>query len=354
MRRPRIIAAAALAAALASATQATAANPQIAGLQVALRAQGLYCGAIDGIAGRATVAGTRAFQRLHHLPVTGRSDARTREQLGPLGRPLFGSRQLRAGMIGSDVAVLQFLLARQGIATPVNGYFDRPTLRALAVYQRRSRLAADAVAGARTLAVLSHRAAVPVPVAAHAARYVVRAGDSLTAIARRRGTTVGGLARLNGLDPAKPLLIGTRLRVPAARRTAVAAVPEAGAVRAALGRWARVYGIDPSLGRALAWMESGYRQSAVSSVGAVGVMQLLPSTWAYSETVLIGHPVPRTADGNIQAGMAYLRHLLRAFGGNERLALAAWYQGERAVKAHGPYKVSLAFVDDVLALRGRM
>ena len=48
--------------------------------------------------------------------------------------------------------------------------------------------------------------------------------------------------------------------------------------------------------------------------------------------------------------MAYLNHLLDAFGGDEHLALAGWYQGERAVRTHGPYKVSKVFVADVLAL----
>ena len=52
--------------------------------------------------------------------------------------------------------------------------------------------------------------------------------------------------------------------------------------------------------------------------------------------------------------MAYLSHLLTAFGGDEHLALAGWYQGERSVRATGPYKVSKAFVADVLALKLRM
>ena len=43
------------------------------------------------------------------------------------------------------------------------------------------------------------------------------------------------------------------------------------AVRAALDRWSAVYGVDPKLARATAWMESGFRQDVVSSVGAVGV-----------------------------------------------------------------------------------
>jgi soluble lytic murein transglycosylase-like protein len=89
-------------------------------------------------------------------------------------------------------------------------------------------------------------------------------------------------------------------------------------------------------------------------VGAQGVMQLLPTTWDYVEKVLIGHPVAHDADGNIHVGMAYLNHLLHAFGGDEHLALAGWYQGERSVKARGPYKVSRVFIADVLALKQRM
>ena len=89
--------AAALAAGLAAAAPGHAANPQLAGLQVALRAQGLYCGPIDGIAGPQTVRAVRAFQRRQGLPATGLSDARTRALLGPLGRPLVGSRRLRRG-----------------------------------------------------------------------------------------------------------------------------------------------------------------------------------------------------------------------------------------------------------------
>jgi soluble lytic murein transglycosylase-like protein len=101
-------------------------------------------------------------------------------------------------------------------------------------------------------------------------------------------------------------------------------------------------------------MESGYNNDVVSPVGAQGVMQLLPSTWDYVETVLIKSKVSHDADGNVHVGLAYLNHLLNAFNGDEQLALAGWYQGERAVKAHGPYKVSKAFVADVLALKQRM
>jgi soluble lytic murein transglycosylase-like protein len=164
--------------------------------------------------------------------------------------------------------------------------------------------------------------------------------------------------RLNRLNPQRPLLIGTALRLPAsvhkaAGQTAVSA-SNATQVRSSIDKWAAHYGVDASLARALAWMESGFNNKVVSSVGAQGVMQLLPSTWDYVEQSLIGHPVQHDADGNVQVGLAYLHHLLGAFGGDEQLALAGWYQGERAVKATGLYKVSKVFVANVLALRQRM
>jgi len=187
--------------------------------------------------------------------------------------------------------------------------------------------------------------------------YTVKPGDSLTAIARKHKTTLSKIARLNKLNPARPLLIGVKLKIPttsATRTTTAVSATNAGTVRSSLDHWAAHYGIDASLARALAWMESGFNNDVVSSVGAQGVMQLLPSTWDYVETVLIKHPISHDADGNVHVGLAYLNHLLHAFNGNERLALAGWYQGERAVRAHGTYKVSKVFVADVLALRQRM
>jgi LysM repeat protein len=362
--RVRLAAAAALTAGLAFAAPAMALNPQQAGLQVALRAQGLYQGSIDAIAGPHTVAGVRAFQRIHHLGVTGIADARTRAAMGPLGRPLFGSRTLRHGDFGWDVAVLQFLLVRRGIDVPINAYFDGPTLRGVRSYQRRLHLVPDGVVGPQTLAAFGHGSAVPEKrrtIVAVARRHVVKAGESLTEIAGRFHTTVATLARLNHLDPARPLLIGTVLRLPTVERTvkarvtpAAATVTDAASVRSSLDRWAAYYGVDPHLARALAWMESGYNNSLVSSVGARGIMQLLPTTWSYVENVLIGHKVAHDADGNVHVGVALIHHLLTVFHGNSRLALAAWYQGERAIKQHGVYKVSKTFVADVLALRTRM
>jgi LysM repeat protein len=357
--RFRLILAGVLAAGLAAAAPVGASiNPQHAGLQVALRAQGLYLGAIDAIIGPKTVAAVRAFQRAHGLKVTGIADLKTRRELGPLGTPLFGSRTLLRGEFGWDVAVMQFLLNRHGIRVPVNAYMDKPTVAGIRRYQRLMHLSSDGIAGPASFAALGLQTHVPVTTVRVTVihRYVVKPGDSLTAIARKHGTTLRRLAKLNKLDPAKPLLIGVKLRLPASVRKSPTAVSasNAGTVRGSLDRWAAHYGIDPSLARALAWMESGYNNEVVSSVGAQGVMQLLPTTWDYVETVLIKHPVAHDADGNVHVGLAYLNHLLHAFNGSEQLALSAWYQGERAVRATGPYKVTKVFVADVLALKQRM
>jgi soluble lytic murein transglycosylase-like protein len=354
--RFRLAIAGALAAAWAAAATAGAAlNPQHAGLQVALRAQGLYLGPIDGIVGPRTVAAVRSFQQTHGLTVTGIADISTRRELGPLGTPLFGSRTLRRGRFGWDVAVLQFLLNRQGVRVPVNAYLDRPTVAGLRRYQRRMHLNPDGVAGPRTFAALGLATRVPVRTLI-LSRYVVRAGDSLTAIARTHDTTLGALAKLNGLNPSHALLIGTKLRLPASTvAPAAVATSNADDVRAALDKWSAYYGVDQHLAHALAWMESGYNNAMVSSVGAQGVMQILPTTWTYVEDVLIGHPVSdHGVDGNVHIGMAYIHHLLQVFNGDERLALAGWYQGERSTKANGPLDVSKTFAANVLALQARM
>src|SRR5919204_6524611 len=141
-----------LLAGLPPASASARVSPQVAGLQVALRAYGTYLGPIDGIAGPATARGVRTFQRRLGLHVDGKAGPATRRAFGPLGRPLFGTRTLRRGAFGWDVSVLQFLLARHGYRPgPIGGYFGGETVRALRRYQRSLRLRPDAVAGPRTI-----------------------------------------------------------------------------------------------------------------------------------------------------------------------------------------------------------
>ena len=334
---------------LGLAASASAANPQIAGLQVALRAYGFYLGPIDGVSGQGTAHAIRGFQRSSRLPVDGIPGKSTRRALGRLGRPFYGERTLRRGRFGWDVSVLQFLLARHGMGRVIDGYFGPETAAAVRRFQRRSGLGIDGIAGPQTLAALEGSLARE---RASTVRYVVRPGDSLTAIAERHGTSLGALARANKIDPARPLLIGTRLRVPAAVRPPLAAPPAA--VRLLISRTARRHGVDPALARAVAWMESGFQPHVVSRAGALGVMQVTPPTWEFVETVLLQEKVARTTAGNIRVGVVLLRHLLREFRGDERLALAAYYQGAKAVRQHGLFGETRTYVEAVRSLKGRV
>jgi peptidoglycan hydrolase-like protein with peptidoglycan-binding domain len=347
------LALAVLAVAVAAAPASAFTNPQIPGLQVALQARGFYRGSIDGIAGPLTAKAVRDFQRSRKLRVDGLAGPQTRRALGRLGRPLFGSRTLARGTIGWDVSVLQFLLARRGAAPPrLNGNFGPGTRAAVIRFQRRVGLAQDGIVGAATRAALLGKK-IPRSPARRTPRVIhrVREGETLAGIAARYGSSIRKLTRVNRLRSPNLILIGARLVIPnpAPRLTA-----DAAAVRGFIDRWSAHYGVDARLARALAWMESGFQPNIVSPVGAWGVMQVTPATWDFVTTVLIGFPVPRTTEGNVRVGVAYLRHLLREFGGNERLALAAYFQGPAAVRARGLLPESRAFVADVLALKSRM
>ncbi|MBA3348621.1 MAG: peptidoglycan-binding protein [Actinobacteria bacterium] len=326
-----------------------AGNSQIAGLQVALRAYGFYLGSIDGVSGQGTATAVRAFQRSSKLPVDGIAGATTRRALGRLGKPLYGTRTLVVGRVGWDVSVLQFLLVRHGVGRVVDGYYGPETKAAVRQYQRRAGLGVDGVAGAQTLASLEGNTA---PAQPDVRRYLVRPGDSLTAIAQQHGVAMRSLARANGIDPAKPLLIGTRLKVPVGTPPPLAAPPSS--VRDTITAVANAHGIDASLARAVAWMESGFQPHVVSHTGALGVMQVMPPTWEFVETVLLGKKMPQTTTGNITVGIVFLRHLLREFGGDERLALAAYYQGPQAVRDHGLFKETVTYVEAIRSLKGRV
>lgn len=192
--------------------------------------------------------------------------------------------------------------------------------------------------------------AAPAPAAAI---HVVRPGEGFYAIAARWNVSPWELARVNGLSFGSVLVPDQRLRLPAGARPdggLPPASPEV--VRAAIDRWSAAYGVDPRLARALAWMESGFQPDVVSNVGAIGVMQLLPETWEWVDAILIGTSTPRTYEGNVQAGVRYLRWQLEQFGGNVRLALAGWYQGARAVREIGLYDDTKQFVKVVQMLYG--
>jgi soluble lytic murein transglycosylase-like protein len=108
---------------------------------------------------------------------------------------------------------------------------------------------------------------------------------------------------------------------------------------------ARKYKVDPKLVAAVAEVESNGNQDAVSSVGAIGVMQLMPDTAAS-----LGVD-PYNKQQNIEGGAKYLRQMLDTFGGDLKKAVAAYNAGPGAVKDYGgvpPYKETQNYVSKVL------
>lgn len=108
------------------------------------------------------------------------------------------------------------------------------------------------------------------------------------------------------------------------------------------------YGIDPKLLSAVAETESNYRPDAVSSAGAIGVMQLMPDTAS-----ALGVSDPYDAQQNIEGGAKYLKELLNDFGGDVREAVAAYNAGPQAVKKYQgvpPYAETQNYVSHVLDL----
>jgi hypothetical protein len=114
---------------------------------------------------------------------------------------------------------------------------------------------------------------------------------------------------------------------------------------------ARTYNLDPKLLHAIAKVESNYNPRAVSPKGALGVMQLIPST-----ARLVGVSDPFDPRENIHGGARYLKYLLDKFG-DLTLALAAYNAGPKAVEAYGgipPYAETQRYVRSVLSLYQRL
>jgi murein DD-endopeptidase MepM/ murein hydrolase activator NlpD len=158
----RLVPAAALAvaAAMLLPAPASAGPASTAALQVALRAKGLYSGHIDGIAGPGTRAGIRRLQARRRIGVDGVVGPRTLRVLGRRGRPRLGSRVMKTGQRGWDVAALQFLLTRHGFSPGgIDGGFGANTASGVRRFQSAAGLGADGLAGPATLRALRRRSA---------------------------------------------------------------------------------------------------------------------------------------------------------------------------------------------------
>jgi len=112
---------------------------------------------------------------------------------------------------------------------------------------------------------------------------------------------------------------------------------------------ARRHQVDVALVKAVIRAESDFVPQAISPKGALGLMQLMPATAQMHNVWRVFEPRQ-----NVEGGVTHLRYLIDRYGGNLRLALAAYNAGEKAVDVHGgvpPYPETWDYLARVLRFR---
>ncbi len=140
----------------------------------------------------------------------------------------------------------------------------------------------------------------------------------------------------NGFQPMNPMGMGATLRVSTPAPEILSMIQQAAVQN----------GIDPRLFEALVSAESDFNPQAVSPAGAMGLSQLMPATARG-----LGVTDPFDPWQNLQGGAKYLSQMMRQFGGDVRLALAAYNAGPGAVQRHGgvpPFAETQTYVERVL------
>ncbi len=119
-----------------------------------------------------------------------------------------------------------------------------------------------------------------------------------------------------------------------------------------IAKYADKNGLDENFVKAVINQESGFNPNATSKCGAMGLMQLMPST-----AQGLGVTNAYDAEQNIEGGTKYLKGLLDRFGNDKSLALAAYNAGPNAVKKYGgipPYAETQNYVKSVLSKYDRL
>jgi LysM repeat protein len=211
--------------------------------------------------------------------------------------------------------------------------------------------------------------------------YVVQPGDTLSGIAAANGVSVDDLAATNGVDPNGVLVSGTTLTIPSSSSATASSSASTAALASSVaagnqtlpggsggpyptnetldagtvGSIGSGAGTSSSLTQAVGWQESGFNNALVSPTGAVGIMQIEPSTWNYINQVLTpGSPLnPSSAVDNVKGGALLLKSLMAETGGSASLAAAGYYQGLQSVEQNGMYSDTQSYVNSVMALQSQ-
>ena len=147
------------------------------------------------------------------------------------------------------------------------------------------------------------------------------------------------------VDPRSGKLVRiAALPVPAAAPKVRVLTPARRQISTLVEQVARTHSVDPLLVDSVIQVESNYNPHAVSSKGAQGLMQLMPST-----ARMLGVTNPFDPQQNIEAGVRYLKQLKDQFG-DDRLALAAYNAGPAAVDKYKwvpPYAETQNYVAEI-------
>ncbi len=297
------------------------------------------------------------------------------------GTPAAGSRYvIKAGDTLSAIA------ARHGLSTAavlnVNGMNNSTIIYPGQVIK----LGASATAPAKTAGAAPAKASGAAPAAGRT--YVIKAGDTLSAIAARHGVGLAALASANRIPVAGTIYAGKSLTIPGVNAASssitpikpaapkvpstflhytypdavvadanknlhallAAPAPSRAQMKEMVARTAASMGVDPSLALAFAQQESGFNHQVVSPANAIGTMQVIPDAgdWASG---LVGRKLNLlNPQDNVTAGVAIIRALLRG-AKTEDLAIAGYYQGQYSVSVHGMFPDTKNYVASVKATR---
>lgn len=173
--------------------------------------------------------------------------------------------------------------------------------------------------------------------------------EHITAIERRIAEIEKQIDRVSGVSTRRPAVsVRPSFQAMVTQRMTAQATPEA--LSPIIDEAAAQYQVRPELLNALIQAESNYNTQAVSPRGAQGLTQLMPGTASS-----LGVDNPFDARQNIFGGARYLRQQLDQFGGDERMALAAYNAGPGAVRRYGgipPYPETRQYVTRIMSLAG--
>ena len=241
------------------------------------------------------------------------------------------------------------------------------------------RLLASGLVGAALVlgSAPSATAAADLPSGRRIVDHRVRPGETATGLAVRFHAWTAELIAHNHLGADGRIHVGQRLEIPvvvaAARSRADRGRhrshershqrshqrgqrlhdPARNTVRRVVAATAARHGVDPQLALAVSWQESGWQMDRRSDAGAIGAMQVLPSTAAWMSMYAGRRLHPRRLADNATTGVRLLS-VLNSETATQRRAIAAYYQGLGAVRSHGLYGETHAYVANVLALKRRL